>query len=76
MLRWRLIAAASIIVPLLSLVWLDDQLNGGRPGIWLGPIAVLVGVLACHEAVRLFQAGNHPVAPIPAMCGTAPQPPT
>ncbi len=70
MLRWRLIAAALIIVPLLSLVWLDDQLNGGRPGVWLGPIAVLIGVLACQEVVSLFQAGNHPVAPVPAMCGT------
>jgi phosphatidate cytidylyltransferase len=66
-----LIAAASIIVPLLSLVWLDDQLNGGRPGIWLGPLAVLIGVLACHEVVCMFQAGNHPVAAIPALGGAA-----
>ena len=58
MLRWRLTAAAAILLPLFLLLWLDDQWNGGRPGIWLTPIALLFGVLACHEVgVLLEKAG-------------------
>jgi phosphatidate cytidylyltransferase len=49
MLRWRLLAAAAILGPLLLLIWLDDRHHGGRPGIWLGPLAVLVSGLAADE---------------------------
>jgi phosphatidate cytidylyltransferase len=57
-LRWRLIAAAAILLPLFLLLWLDDHWNVGRPGIWLAPVAVLLGGLACHEVgVLLERAG-------------------
>ncbi len=55
MLRWRLTAAAAILLPLFLLLWLDDQWNGGRPGIWLTPIALLFGILACHEVGVLLE---------------------
>lgn len=65
MLRWRLVVTATLIVPLLALIWLDDQVNGGRPGIWISPVIVLVGLMACHEVNQLFRAGGIAVSPIP-----------
>lgn len=64
MLQWRLLAAACILGPLFVLIWLDDQVNGGRPGIWLGPLAVVVSLMAAHELNRLFAAGNRPCWPL------------
>jgi phosphatidate cytidylyltransferase len=58
MLRWRLLGAFAMIVPLLAIFWLDDQMNGGRPGIWIGPLALVVGLLAAQEVNQLIaQAG-------------------
>jgi phosphatidate cytidylyltransferase len=54
MLGWRLLGALLIATPLLGLLWLDDQCNGGRPGIWIGPLAVLVGLLAARELNALI----------------------
>lgn len=61
MLRWRLIAAACIIFPLLFIIWLDDQHNFGRPGIYLIPVAVVVSQMACAELCELFKAKSIPL---------------
>jgi phosphatidate cytidylyltransferase len=60
-LRVRLLAAAAIIGPLLLLLWLDTQHNAGRPGIWLGPVAVLASQLACQETLSLMRSRQLPV---------------
>ncbi len=58
MLRWRLTAAAAILTPLVALLWLDDRQNGGYPGLWLAPVALLAGLMACHEVSVLLQKAN------------------
>lgn len=63
MLRWRLIAAFCIIGPLLLLVWLDDQANWGRPGIWLGPLTVVISILAAAELNAFLRAARLQVSP-------------
>ncbi len=55
MLRWRLIAAAGIIAPVLFLLWLDDQYNFGHPGIWFASLAAASGILCSLELVGLFE---------------------
>lgn len=69
MLRWRLLAAAAILIPLALLVWLDDQRNGGLPGIWLGPLALLVSLLACQETSNLLQKGAVATSPASNLLG-------
>lgn len=64
MLGRRLISAAVIVSGLLLLVWLDYQLGtppwGGRPGIVLTTVAIVVGALASEELGRLL----HRTAPL------------
>ena len=62
MLRMRLIAAACIIGPILLLIWADDhgQLNGGHPGVWLAPLAVIASQMACAETLSLLAAKQLP----------------
>jgi phosphatidate cytidylyltransferase len=64
MLRWRLLGAFAILTPVLALFWLDDQMNAGRPGIWIGSLALIVGLLAAHELNQLIdRAGLATSAP-------------
>jgi phosphatidate cytidylyltransferase len=58
LLRWRLLAAAAIVFPVLILFWLDDTHNFSRPGIWLFPLAAMASVLAAAELLALLRAGN------------------
>ncbi len=67
MLRHRLLAAAAILVPLLVLIWLDDA--SARPGLWLGPVAIGVSVIAAAEAARLLANAGLSVARLPAIAG-------
>lgn len=69
MLRVRLIAAGCIIGPLIFLIWLDDQHNGGYPGIWLGPLAILLGQMACAETISLLRAKQLPYDSLTAHIG-------
>lgn len=62
MLRWRLAGAVGIIIPVLGCLWLDDQANGGYPGVWFAPLAVLVGWLSCCELAALLRDGGQDVA--------------
>lgn len=59
MLRWRLLGAAAILVPLLSVVYADFAWNFGLPGIWLFPIALLAIVLATEEVLSLLSQQDH-----------------
>ncbi|MDA7951670.1 MAG: phosphatidate cytidylyltransferase [Pirellulaceae bacterium] len=58
MLRWRLISAACILAPIFVLLHLDFFYNFGAPGIWLAPVALLLGILATEEVIALFKAQN------------------
>lgn len=53
MLRWRLMAAVALIVPLVSMLWLDGHYNWGVPGIWLIPLGLLMVTSSCSEIVML-----------------------
>lgn len=56
MLRWRLLIAALIIVPLVGLLVVDYRYHGGAPGVWLAPLVVLVALLAAAEVLDLLRA--------------------
>lgn len=63
MLRWRLLVAAAIIVPLVGLLLADFHVNFNAPGIWLFPLALLLTVLASAEVLDLLRAKDlHPAA--------------
>ncbi len=59
MLRWRLLGAAAILVPLLALIYADFAWNFGFPGVWLFPVVVLIIVLATEEVLSLLKAQGH-----------------
>ena len=62
MLKWRLIGSIAIILPLCGLSWLDYEYNFGRPGLWLLPLVLLLGVLAAEEILDLLRAKQlHPI---------------
>jgi len=55
LLRWRLIAAASILIPLFVLLYLDVAWNGGAPGIWLAPLGLAVSVGSALELCAMLR---------------------
>jgi phosphatidate cytidylyltransferase len=71
MLRWRLLGALLILTPLLTLFWLDDQHNAGRPGIWVGPLALVVGLLAAQELNQLIARAGLPTSSTANLAGVA-----
>lgn len=56
MLRWRLLVATIILVPLISLLILDYRCNFGLPGVWLWPLVLALSGLAVAEVLDLLQA--------------------
>ena len=56
MLRWRLLAAASILTPLALLLYADVHWNGGVPGIWVIPLGWLLTMAATAELLDLLTA--------------------
>ncbi len=58
MLRWRLLVAAIIIVPLFALLWADYHWNFGVPGIWLWPLPLVCSLLGAAEVLDLLSAKN------------------
>ena len=66
----RLIAATCLIGPILLLIWADDSFNGGFPGVWLAPLAILASQLACAETLSLLAAKKLPCARLAAHMGT------
>ncbi len=71
MLRSRLLAAAAILGPLLLLIWLDDQFHGGRPGIWLVPLTVLISLLAGQEINELIRCAQLPCSGVTNLAAIA-----
>ncbi len=69
MLRWRLLGAIAILTPLLVILWLDDQYNAGHPGIWVGPLATVVGLCAAHEVTQMMSRAGLPTSPTASSCG-------
>ncbi|MEZ6100561.1 MAG: phosphatidate cytidylyltransferase [Pirellulaceae bacterium] len=63
MLRWRLVGATTILVPVLLLVWLDDQHHGGTPGVWLIPMAIGFIAWGCYELTELLRT-REPTIPV------------
>jgi phosphatidate cytidylyltransferase len=59
MLRWRLLGAVVILIPLLALIYADFAYNFGHPGIWLLLPAVAAIVLATEEVLALFKNQHH-----------------
>ncbi len=57
MLRWRLILGVLFTAAFAALCWLD--LRSTRPGAYLLPLTVLLGILAIQELLHLFRAGGH-----------------
>jgi phosphatidate cytidylyltransferase len=68
-LRWRLLVAAVIVVPLVGLLWADCQWNFGVPGIWLWPLPVLFTLLGVAEVLDLLSAKNLRPAVWSVYCG-------
>lgn len=69
MLRWRLLFAAIIIVPLIGLVYADFNHNFGAPGILLLPLGLVAGLLAAGEILDMFKHKGHDVVAWPVYCG-------
>jgi phosphatidate cytidylyltransferase len=60
-LRWRLILGAVTIAGLAALCVLDARAS--RPGVYLSPLAIVAGMLAAGEMLRMFAArGAQPAA--------------
>jgi len=62
LLRWRLILGILLVAVLSLLCWLD--LRSDHPGIYLFPLAIIVGLFCAQELLSMFHAGGHrPLAP-------------
>jgi phosphatidate cytidylyltransferase len=60
LLRWRLLLGVLLVGGVAALAWLD--LHAHLPGMWLFPLAMLVGLGAAHEmATLLAKAGYQPL---------------
>jgi len=57
-LRWRLLVATVIIIPLVGLLLADFHFNFGIPGIWLWPLPLLLTVMAVAEVLDLLRSKN------------------
>lgn len=63
MLRWRLLAAASILTPLALLLVADVRWNGGVPGLWVVPLGWLLTMAATAELLDMLSVlGWRPAA--------------
>ena len=61
MLRWRIILGAALSTLVLALCWFDT--HAARPGIALAPFAIVLGLAATQEMLRLFhKSGYEPIA--------------
>lgn len=70
MLRWRVIASIAIVLPLAGLIWLDYFHNFGRPGIWLLPFFIALGVMGAEEVLFLLRAKKLDPTPWACYAGT------
>jgi len=70
LLRLRLIQAALILVPTLTLLWLDYSFNFGRPGMWLLPLLLFGAAVGTSEVLWLFTARAMYPSPSASYLGT------
>jgi phosphatidate cytidylyltransferase len=70
LLRYRLAGAFCLIVPVVALLWLDDQRNFGYPGIWLAPLAALVAIASATEMIGLLRKHSPSLTARPAVVAT------
>lgn len=70
MLGKRLIASFAMITPMLLLLWLDTQRNGGVPGIWSVPVIVLASIVIAGELMAMTGASTPRAIPWVAYLGT------
>lgn len=70
MLKVRLAATAALLIPTLTLVWLDAFGNFGHPGLWLGVFALIASQMACAETISLVCRQDLAVSRRPAHLGT------
>lgn len=59
MLRFRLLGAAAILIPLLALIYADYAWNFGYPGLWLFPLVIAAILLATEEVLSLLKNQGH-----------------
>jgi phosphatidate cytidylyltransferase len=59
MLRWRLVGAAGILLPLFGLLYLDTYHNFGVPGLWLMPLGALLVIAASGETLDILRGGGY-----------------
>lgn len=71
MLRFRLLAAAAILIPLFGILYADVQWNFGIPGIWLLPLGLIISLMAVHEVLDLLWAAGHQPLSWTAYAGVA-----
>jgi len=50
----RLLSAALILAPVLTVFWLDYAHNFGHPGIWLWPLAIAIAAAGVGELLTLL----------------------
>ena len=70
MLSKRLIASFAMITPMLLLLWLDTQRNGGTPGIWSVPVIVLASVVIAGELMAMTSESTSGAIPWVAYVGS------
>lgn len=71
MLRFRLIVAALLIIPLLALLVGDVYVLPAAPGALLFPFGAATVLLAAHELSRMLSRGGYPHSYAGAMGGVA-----
>lgn len=59
MLRFRLMAAATILIPLVLLLVADLRWNAGIPGVWLFPLGLVLSWMAAAEVLDLVRTPGH-----------------
>jgi phosphatidate cytidylyltransferase len=63
LLHLRIISSVIVIGVLAALVTLDVKYNLGIPGLWLGPVCMILTGMAVHEALAMLRR-QHEHAPI------------
>lgn len=66
MLRKRLIASVTMIIPVLGIFWLDTAWNFGRPGAWTAPVVLFFSLMITGELIAMTR--ERTAGAIPWVC--------
>jgi phosphatidate cytidylyltransferase len=69
-LRWRLLIAVIVLVPVIGIMVLDVAWNFGIPGSWLAPCGWVLTLMATAEVISLLRSGGHWPSASTAYVGT------